>query len=209
MRTRLDPIIRFHEFRARCPERAIANLLGIEPERETMSELIGALRRHGTQHLAFEPASFRDIREIITALGLDRHDIVYDLGAGYGHFVCYGACVTQARFEAIEIVARRCVAIERAAARIGLTSVRVRQADAEGVPLSRASVLFLNSPFFAEKAERFLARLARQRPWRPLRIVAMNNIVRHFRGSRHFAEIQTNARIAAYRFGVFRLKAAR
>jgi hypothetical protein len=88
---------------------------------------------------------------------------------------------------------------------MGLTAVRVRQADAERVPLDRASVLFLNSPFFADKAERFLTRLAKQGPWRPLRIVAMNNIVRHFRASRYFAEIQTKARIASYRFGVFRV----
>jgi 16S rRNA A1518/A1519 N6-dimethyltransferase RsmA/KsgA/DIM1 with predicted DNA glycosylase/AP lyase activity len=209
MRARLGPIIRFHEFRARRSERAVANLLGIEPERESMTDLISALQKHGTQHLVFEPASFRDIREIVTALGLDRGDVVYDLGAGYGHFVCYGACVTSARFEAIEIVARRCVAIERAAARLGLTSLRVRQADAETVPLSRASVLFLNSPFFAEKAERFLARLAAQRPWRPLRIVAMNNIVRQLRASPRFSEIQTTARIASYRFGVFRPKPPR
>jgi SAM-dependent methyltransferase len=208
MRARLDPIIRFHEFRARCPDRAIANLLGIEPERESMAELIGSLRRHGaTQHLAFEPASFRDIREIVTALRLARDDIVYDLGAGYGHFVCYGACVTGARFEAIEIVARRCAAIERAVARTGLSSVRVRQADAETVPLRRASVLLLNSPFFSEKAERFLARLGKQCPWRPLRIVAMNNIVRQFRASTLFFEMPTKARIASYRFGVFRLRA--
>jgi hypothetical protein len=32
----------------------------------------------------------------------------------------------------------------------------------------------------------------------------MNNIVSHFRASRSFREIETNARIAAYRFGVFR-----
>src|ERR1041385_9320886 len=88
MRARLDRIIRFHELRARCPERWSANLLGIEPDRETMAELIGALRRHGTQHLAFEPASFRDIREIVIALRLGHNDVVYDLGAGYGHFVC-------------------------------------------------------------------------------------------------------------------------
>jgi hypothetical protein len=204
MQARLDRIIRFQEFRARCSERGIERLLGIEPDRERMADLVAALQRHGPQHLAFEPASFRDIREIVTALGLDRHDIVYDLGAGYGHFVCYGAVVSPARFEAVEIVARRCAAIERAAACIGLTSVRVRQADAELVPLGRASVLFLNSPFFADKAERFLVRLSKQRPWRPLRIVAMNNIVRHFRASRYFAEIQTRARIASYRFGVFR-----
>ena len=206
MRADIDRIIRFHQFRARCSERGVARLLGIEPDREVMSDLIGALQRLGAQHLAFEAASFRDIREIVTALSLDRGDIVYDLGAGYGHFVCYGACVSAARFEAVEIVARRCVAIERAAARIGLTSLRVRQADAETVPFSRASVLFLNSPFFAEKAERFLARLAAQRPWRPLRIVAMNNIVRQLRASPHFSEIQTTARIASYRFGVFRPK---
>src|SRR5262249_21670381 len=162
-------------------------LLGIESERESMTDLIGWLRRHGgAQHLAFEPASFRDIREIVTALGLGKDDIVYDLGAGYGHFVCYGACVTQARFEAVEIVAPRCGGIERAVARMGLASVRVRQADAETVPLGRASVLFLNSPFFEERAARFLARLVRQGPWRPLRIAAMNNIVRQFRASKRF-----------------------
>lgn len=203
-----NEVIRFHRFRAPRSERDVARLLGIEPERETTAELIGSLQRYGaTQHLAFEPTSFREIREIVTALGLRQDDIVYDLGAGYGHFVCYGACVTQARFEAIEIVARRCAAIERAVARVGLTSVRIRQADAETVPLGRASVLFLNSPFFEERAERFLARLAEQRPWRPLRIVAINNIVRQFRANgRRFAEIRTTARVPAYRFGLFRTR---
>lgn len=206
MPTRLDRVMRFHEFRAACSEEGVARLLGIEPDRERMADLIAALQRHGAQHLAFEAASFGDIREIVTALRLDRHDIVYDLGAGYGHFVCYGAAVTPARFEAVEIVAHRCAAIERTIERSRLTSVRVRQADAEAVALGRASVLFLNSPFFADKAQRFLARLVRQRLWRSLRIVAMNNIVRELRASPHFIEIPTNARIASYRFGVFQAK---
>jgi trans-aconitate methyltransferase len=209
MRACIDRVIAFHRFRAAYSEHGVARLLGIEADRERMADLIASLQRFGTQHLAFEAASFRDIREILTALSLDRHDLVYDLGAGYGHFVCYAACVTPARFEAVEIVARRCAAIELAAARIGLTSVRVRQADAEVTPLGRASVLFLNSPFFADKAERFLTGLMRQRPWRPVRIVAMNNIVRQFRASPHFIEVQTGARIAPYRFGVFRLRTPR
>ncbi len=206
MRTelRIDRLLQFHRKRVRLPDRSIRELLGIEPDRETMTDLIASLRKLGTQHLAFEPASFSDIREIVTVLNLRRHDIVYDLGAGYGHFVCYGACVSDARFEAVEIVPERCAAMRRSAERLGLRSMRVIEADAETAPLGRASVLFLNSPFFATKAKRFLQRLAAAQAWRPLRIVAMNNIVSHFRASRSFREIETNARIAAYRFGVFR-----
>jgi SAM-dependent methyltransferase len=205
----IDRVLRFHRGRACLSDRDIAALLHIERDRETMTDLIASLRSFGTQHLAFEPASFGEIREIVTALDLGRRDIVYDLGAGYGHFVCYGACVTAARFEAVEIVPARCAAMRRSAARLGLRTVRVIEVDAETVPFDRASVLFLNSPFFAEKADRFLTRLAWLRPWRPLRIAAMNNIVRHFRDSDAFVEIETGANIAPYRFGMFRPKHAR
>src|SRR5262249_28050604 len=128
------------------------------------------------------------------------------VGAGYGHFVCYGASVTPARFVAVELMPERCVAMRRSARRLGLDTLGVVCADAEAMAFPGASVLFVNSPFFPERAEGFVRRLAAAARWRPLQVAAMNNIVGHFRESRGFAEIETAARVPAYRFGLFRAR---
>jgi hypothetical protein len=205
-RSRLDRLRSYHLYDDHLSDRDIEAILCIKRSRETTTQLIALLRAFGNQHLEFEPASFRDIREIIRSLDLGRRDLVFDVGAGYGHFVCYGACVTEARFAAVEIVPERCAAIRRSVARLGLSGVCVLEADAETLSFDGATVLFINSPFFADKAERVIAGLSAGRRSRPLLVVAMNNIVGQFRDNGSFRELPTTAQIAPYRFGVFALK---
>jgi precorrin-6B methylase 2 len=197
------PAVRaFHAYRRTLGDAQIERALRIGRSRERLRDVIGFLKAYGNEHLVFEPATFADIREIVHALDLDRNDSVYDIGAGYGHFVFYGAVVAQARFVAVELVARRCDAMRRTAALLGTDRVTVVNADAGTLPLTDASVLFLNSPFYPARSGDIAQRLVRAAV-PGTRIVALNQIVAAFRETPGLREIETGARIPGYKFGLF------
>ncbi len=180
----------------------VERALRIARSRERLRDVIGFLKTYGNEHLVFEPASFAEIREIVHALDLGRADRVCDVGAGYGHFVFYGAAVTPARFVAVELVDRRCDAMRRTAARLGADRVAIVNADAATLPLADASVLFLNSPFYPARSAGIARRLVRAAA-PGTRIVALNQMVAAFRATPGLREIETAAQIPSYKFGLF------
>ncbi len=183
-------------------ESALQIALGDE---RRIGALPALLRRFGNHNFGFERATFHDIREIFRAVSPQPGELFCDAGAGYGHVVLYGALVARCRWRAIEILPTRCDAIRRSTRRLGLADVDVVQGDALAQDYGDASYLLLNSPFFADVAGPFIARLAAARHPR-LTVIAMNTIVGSFRDSSAFREIDVDADIANYRFGLFRRK---
>lgn len=192
----------FHGYQCALTDAQVERALRIAAPRERLRDVIGFLKAYGNEHLVFEPASFADIRAIIHALALTRDDGVYDVGAGYGHFVFYGAAVTPARFVAVELVARRCEAMRRTAALLGADRVTIIEADASTLPLTDASVLFLNSPFYPARSVEIARQLTRAAA-PGTRVVALNQIVAAFRETPGLREIETGAQIPSYKFGLF------
>jgi precorrin-6B methylase 2 len=198
----LLPVRAFHAHRRTFTDAQIEHALRIAPPRERLRDVIGFLKAYGNEHLVFEPASFADIRAIVHTLALTRDDRVYDVGAGYGHFVFYGAGVTQARFVAVELVARRCAAMRRTAALLGAERLTVVDADASTLPMADATVLFLNSPFYPARSGQIARSLTRAAA-PGTRIVALNQIVAAFRDTPGLREVETGVQIPSYKFGLF------
>jgi precorrin-6B methylase 2 len=146
-----------------------------------------------------------EIREIFRSLDPQPDELFCDAGAGYGHVVFYGACVAPCRLRAIEILPIRCAAMSRTARRLGLNNVDVIQGDALTQNYDDVSYLLLNSPFFPNVAAQFIGKLKRSRN-RLQTVIAMNNIVHAFREDGAFTEIEVEADIPNYRFGMFRLR---
>jgi 16S rRNA A1518/A1519 N6-dimethyltransferase RsmA/KsgA/DIM1 with predicted DNA glycosylase/AP lyase activity len=180
--------------------------LHIAPGKEKRSgELPALLHRFGNQNFTFEGTSFHEIREIFRSLDPQPGELFCDAGAGYGHVVFYGASVAACRLRAIEILPIRCAAMLRTARRLGLNNVDVVQGDALTQNYDDVSYLLLNSPFFPEVAGQFIGKLKRARNRRQT-VIAMNNIVHAFREDGAFTEIDIEADVPNYRFGMFRLK---
>ncbi|MET0720441.1 MAG: hypothetical protein ABWY64_06375 [Tardiphaga sp.] len=197
-------IDRYHAANEDIADAELENALQITLAGETqIGALPDLLHRFGNQNFGFERTSFHDIREIFRAVTPGPGEVFCDAGAGYGHVVLYGALLARCRWRAVEILPARCDAIRRSAQRLGLSEVEVVQGDAMAQDYGDVSYLLLNSPFFAEAAVPFVARLAAACHPR-LTVIAMNTIVASFRDCNAFDEIDTEADIANYRFGLFR-----
>jgi ferredoxin len=198
---------KFHARTVEATDLTLERALKIEPvDEKRADELPALLQRHGNQNFTFFGGSpFHEIREIFRAIDPQPHEVFCDAGAGYGHVVFYGACVTACRFRAIEILPVRCAAMRRTAQRLGLTNVEVVQGDALTQNYDDVSYLLLNSPFFPDVAAQFISKLVKS-PDARLTVIAMNNIVGSFRQHEAFTEIDSEVDISNYRFGMFRLK---
>jgi hypothetical protein len=186
----------------------LEGVLGLAPSNETRSgSLPSLLHRFGNQNFGFGRLSFRDLREIFRAVKPRPTDMFCDAGAGYGHAVFYGACVTDCRFRAVEILPVRCNAMRKTARRLGL-KVEIVQGDALAQDYADVSHLFVNNPFFPDAAQKFADRLTIARE-RPLTVIAVHNIVDTFRSDAAFSEIDVGADLPNYCFGVFRWNSPR
>jgi hypothetical protein len=198
---------KFHEGITGATDSILERALQIAPaDEKPADELPALLHRFGNQNFTFFGGTpFHEIREIFRAIRPQPDELFCDAGAGYGHVVFYGACVTACRFRAIEILPVRCAAMSRTARRLGLKNVDVVQGDALAQNYDDVSYLLLNSPFFPDIAGQFIDKLKMSR--NPLQtVIAMNNIVDAFREDGTFAELEIEVDIPNYRFGMFRLQ---
>jgi hypothetical protein len=201
---------KFHARTIEAADSILEDALRIAPGDENNGGALPALlQRHGNQNFTFFGGTpFREIREIFRAIDPQPHEVFCDAGAGYGHVVFYGACVTACRLRAIEILPVRCAAMRRTAQQLDLTDVEVVEGDALTQNYNDVSYLLLNSPFFPDIAAQFIGKLTASSN-RQLTVIAMNNIVDAFRLNGAFTEIDIEADIPNYRFAMFRMTAAR
>lgn len=204
-KTAFDIIRDFHAGKAKLSERTIERTLRITPPRQPAANLATLLHRFGNQNFAFANTSFLEIREIVRCVDPQPGQLFCDAGAGYGHMVFYLACVTACRLRAVEILPLRCAAMKRTEGRLGITGVDIVQADALAQDYSDVRYLFLNNPFFPERATKFVGRLAATGS-PGMTVIAINNIVDSLRSHAAFGELDIDADIPNYRFGIFRLK---
>src|ERR1700710_862610 len=176
-RTRAAIVRKFHQGSAEATDSILERALRVAPGDEKRGgELPALLQRFGNQNFSFFGGTpFHEIREIFHAIDPQPHEVFCDAGAGYGHVVFYGACVTACRFRGIEILPVRCGAMRRTVRRLGLNNVDVVQGDALTQNYDDVSYLLLNSPFFPEVAAQFIGMLTASRNKR-LTVMAMHNI---------------------------------
>jgi len=200
-------IRKFHEKTTEATDAILERALRIAPVNEKRAaELPALLHRFGNQNFTFFGGTpLHEVREIFRAIDPQPDEIFCDAGAGYGHVVFYGACVAPCRLRAIEILPIRCAAMLRTARRLGLNNIEIVQGDALTQNYDDVSYLLLNNPFFPDVAIQFIGKLIASRNRRQT-VIAMNNIVEAFRDDRAFTEIEVEADIPNYRFGMFRLK---
>jgi hypothetical protein len=201
---------KFHEGSAEATDPILERALRIAPcDEDRDGALPELLQRFGNQNFTFFGGTpFHEVREIFRAIDPKPDEMFCDAGAGYGHVVFYGACITACRFRAIEILPVRCAAMRRSAQQVGLTNVEIIEGDALTQNYDDVSYLLLNSPFFPDIAAQFISKLTAKRS-RQLTVIAMNNIVDAFRSDGAFTEIDIEVDIPNYRFAMFRFTAAR
>ena len=97
--------------------------------------------------VGYQPTPARHAFDLLARLGLDRDDVLVDLGSGLGHVPLLAAICTPACSVGIEIEPAYVACARRSAGGLGLDNVAFRQQDVRGADLSDATVFYLYTPF--------------------------------------------------------------
>lgn len=168
----------------------------------SLSELSALHKKYGLSNYVYEGTTLAETREIFRSVQLTGESLFFDIGAGYGAVVLYGAALVPAAFVAVEAVDKRADHIARMVAQLGLHNLRVVKQGAAAIDLAGASHIYLNNPFLGSFARDYVDRLAGE-IGRDCVVIALNNIVAEFRRSGRFRELVHQADIPSYRFGLF------
>jgi SAM-dependent methyltransferase len=140
---------------------------------ERRLDVLDVVRAAGGEQVVYTGAPYVLIRAFLRWAQPRESDVVYDLGAGYGRVLLYGAVVTDARYRGIEIVRRRAEAARRCAVALGLSRVEVRHGNVRSTDFSDGTIFFLFNPFFRPTLRRVMTRLRDLCRLRPLRIATI------------------------------------
>jgi hypothetical protein len=150
----------FHANRLRLSDKAIDQMFGISPDvTEQGLDRLDLLSRYGNEQFEGDGLSYREIRRILIALQPCCNDVVYDLGAGYGRFLIYGATIFQATFKGVEIVAERARVADQARRLLQLTNLEIVTSNVVDAEIWDGSKFYLFSPFFTKTLEMVIEKL--------------------------------------------------
>jgi len=173
-------------------DREIDALLGI-PEREDRLDGVALILEHGPGAIdGYDGTPYEVVRDVIRRLAPKRNDVFYDLGCGYGRVVLWGALVSGARFNGIELVRQRLAPAMRAKKRLALDNLELHQANVLSSRFDDGNLFFLFDPFFTRDLRRVGSALARIARRHPIRIASMWQSNHYFARRRWLRELGAN-----------------
>src|SRR5262245_59750810 len=106
--------LRWHHSQQPLNDRRIDRLLGLRATDVDRRLVLGELlRREGSEQFDYCGTPYDIIRQVIAWAALTPDDVFYDLGAGFGRVLLYGALTSDAQFRGIEVVRERVLEINR------------------------------------------------------------------------------------------------
>lgn len=131
-------------------------------------------------------------------IALTESDVVYDLGAGYGRVLFYGAHLhPKTTFKGVELVVERAVEIERLSTVSKLKNIHVINKSVLDVDLSDGSVFYFFNPFppIMDQVVKKLEIIGTQRK---IRIASLGNSTPHFERASWLKKINTRGPITIF-----------
>jgi SAM-dependent methyltransferase len=168
----------------------IDRALGISPARtERGLNTLKLVLDFRTERLTYNPTPYNVIRDAMKALNPGPGEVFYDLGAGYGRVLFYGALTHKATFRGIEIVRDRVEAANRIKDKLAIKQLDFRQGNAQTADFSDGNLFFLFNPFFSEVLPVVGMRLRRIARTRQIRIASVANSNAYFATQRWLDEM--------------------
>jgi hypothetical protein len=159
---------------AALDDRMVDRMLGLrETATEHRIDEVKLMLRFGNERFTYGGTSYTMARQLIRTLSPRNYDVFYDLGAGYGRILLYGALTSSAMFRGIEIVPQRVNEVTRAQKRLQLPNIEIRQGNVEEIDFSDGTIFFLYDPFFRDVLRGVGARLREIARRRMIRIASL------------------------------------
>jgi SAM-dependent methyltransferase len=141
----------WHTSGERLNDKAIDRMLGVrEQVVERRIDEVGLILKFGNEKFTYGGTPYAVVRKVMRTLCPNAGDVFYDLGAGYGRVLFYGALTSRARFRGIELVPERVTEARSIQKRLCLRNVEIRQENARLADFSEGNLFFLYDPFFQD-----------------------------------------------------------
>lgn len=143
--------IEFHEFKRRIGDSKLDDLLSLKMKiHETSVNYVDMLLELGNEKIEHQATPYQLIRKLYTWVAPSRSDTVYDIGAGYGRVLFYGALTCKGRYRGIELVPQRVVESMRIRNHLRLRNLDFIQGNAACTDLQMATIFFFFNPLFSD-----------------------------------------------------------
>lgn len=164
----------YHHRRAEIADSSLDEALGLPSGswRLDAAADTAVQHRHPGESIVNVATPYAICRGLLDALSPSAGETVIDLGCGDGRVVLYGALLTPASFEGIELVAERAANGRRAIARLSLENAAVTEGNVLDHDFRHGDVFYLFRPFSVETESQVLAQLHQQATQRTITIAA-------------------------------------
>jgi hypothetical protein len=136
---------------------------------EPTSQLAGL----AAEMVFYQPTPARHVFDMLARSGVDRHDVLVDLGSGLGHVPLLASICTGARCIGIEWEVAHVECARRCAQALNLDQVTFVQGDVRAADLSLGTVFYLYTPFEGAMLREVLDMLRTQASRREIRICTL------------------------------------
>src|ERR1700693_5530178 len=185
----------WHASACSLDDKRLDRVLGIrEIKIERALDASKLIREFENERLMYSPTPYDVIRKAMKALNPGSRDTFYDLGAGYGRVLFYGALTHSATFRGIELVQDRVQEANRVKRALALSALDFRQGNAQSADFSDGNIFFLFNPFFLEVLSVVGLRLRRIATHRQIQIASVANSNLYFAGQSWLGEVNYSPR---------------
>jgi SAM-dependent methyltransferase len=179
----------WHQSDEPLDDRIIDRLIGIrEAVAERGIDELALILNFGNERFTYGHTPYTLIRSLFRTFAPAPGDIFYDLGAGYGRVLFYGALTSRAKFRGIELVPQRANEADRIRKQLRLANVDIRHGNASQMDFSDGAMFFLYDPFFRDGLRRVGARLRDIAARRTVRIASLAGSNDYFRAQNWLRE---------------------
>ena len=124
------------------------------------------IKKYGIQQYDYQTVPVKVLDIIISKLNINKEDVFYDLGSGYGLVVIHFAQNTQAKGIGIEIVPDRVVESNKHKDRLKLENIYFKQGNVLDYDFSDGNIFLMFNPFTIEtlkKVNEKLKKISKQK----------------------------------------------
>ena len=123
--------------------------------------------------VSYQPTPARHIFDLLHRTALARHDVLIDLGSGFGHVPLLTCICTGARSVGVELEPAYVKSARRSAELLNLKRVTFLTRDARTVDLTEGTVFYLYTPFTGQMLRSMLDSLRREGVNRDIRVCTL------------------------------------
>ena len=146
------------------------------------------IKKYGIQQYDYQTFPVKVLDIIISKLNINKEDVFYDLGSGYGLVVIHFAQNTQAKGIGIEIVPDRVVESNKHKDRLKLENIYFKQGNVLDYDFSDGNIFFMFNPFTIETLKKVNEKLKKISKQKFIKVVAVGKYMDFFK-SQEWLEI--------------------